>query len=279
MQRKPRARSAPRGLPSPPSPEAGGVLSGRGSRPREAGGASRGAGARPRRPVPGGRRWGRPGSVRPGGGREVGAEGAALPSGCSSGRSQTSQGNFGEASWEPAALPASPPGCGRHLAPDGAGCPVPAAAEGPARRLSAPAGPVSSASLRGADAGGSAGRAASLWRLRPERGRRRVPPRGAVWWAREDARAAAVGPRGGARAAPPPPQGCSAGARLLSRPRCGLWPLSAPATALGEPSSLRVEGRLGGRAWAQGRALARVCWAVPREDWPRPLRLPHRWRE
>lgn len=97
------------------------------------------------------------------------AEGATLPGGCTSGRSQTSRGNFSEV-WESAVPPASSLGCGGLLAADNAECSVPAAQAGPARCPSARLGPCPRVPVM-CRLRGRAGPAAALWRLRPHRRR------------------------------------------------------------------------------------------------------------
>lgn len=100
-------------------------------------------------------------------GREVCAERGL----CTSGRFQTSRGNFGELCWESAPL-----GCGGHLAPDNSERSVPAAQAGPAGRPSAPWARVPRVPGM-CRRRGRAGRAAAERRLSGAecRGRRRRP--------------------------------------------------------------------------------------------------------
>lgn len=127
-------------------------------------------------PVPGGsaRSWGRsPGSgpggrsesLWPGGRREAWDERATLPGGCTSGRSQTSRGNFEEVSWESAVPPASRLGC---WGADNAESRLPRRAPPGVPRhpwARVPRVPVMCRRR------GRAGRAAASWRLRPHRRR------------------------------------------------------------------------------------------------------------
>lgn len=142
--------------------------------------------------------------------------------------------------------PASLRGCGRHLVPDDAGCPVTAAVGVPP---GAPRHPRATSSLCPVDVPtpGLYGGTRRVYGGCSRSGAAAVPALGGVW----RARAAAVVPQGGARAVPP------VASRVLGGSAATLPAPLPPFATFGcchgpERAVLRVEGGFGGRLRARG---------------------------